>query len=81
MMKFRHLILALFAVAILGAVGCAGTPTQPEQAGLASSSVDYRYMSEVERQARRSGVKVRWVNPPRRMIRQTQESQESSERF
>ena len=80
-MKIRHLMFALSTVGILGAVGCAATPTQPEQTRQVSSAIDYRYMSQVERQARRAGVKVQWVNPPRRMIRQDEESQESSEQL
>ena len=80
-MKTRHLIVVLSTIGILGAVGCAGTPTQPEQARHGSSSVDHNYMNAVERQARRSGVQVRWVNPPRRMIRQDEESQEGSEQL
>jgi hypothetical protein len=76
-MRMRHLILALSTVAILGAVGCAGTPTQSEESRKSSSSVDSIYMHEVERRARRTGVHVHWVNPPRKSVRvQFEEAQE-----
>lgn len=79
-MKIRFLILTLFTAGILGMAGCAGTPPQPEQSFHAGSSIDYRYIGEVERRARTSGVRIQWVNPPRTSTSNDADIQSDSER-
>lgn len=76
-MNKRHLIVAFSTLAVLSAAGCAGTQTHPDPARQSSSSVDHTYMHEVERRAKRTGVQVRWVNPPRRVQRTTGEEEET----
>lgn len=61
-------------VLVLGLSACASTSAplatapQPETAVVATndgkSQEDLRYMSQVERIAKRRGVRVQWVNPP-----------------
>src|SRR5882762_11625202 len=54
----------LLAIAALGLCGCASTP----KSGLATSydDVDHARMAIIEEQAARSGVRVFWMNPPRK---------------
>lgn len=60
---------AILALATLGLAACAGTeersayvPPDP----VVGSSVDSGYVNNVERIARRQGIKVTWVNAPRK---------------
>ncbi len=72
-MKTRHLLvpilLPMVTAGLLAISGCATTTDRNEQQRQGTSSVDHTYVRQVERQARRSGVRVQWVNPPRRAER------------
>ena len=64
----RFSVLALAAtLAATGLSGCAGAP---RQAWVQSESdpFDRTYMARVEHEAMRRGVRVLWVNPPRREV-------------
>lgn len=60
---------ALSALAILCAAfalsACATTPTDQAGSSNKQSNIDHRYVAAVNRQARRVGTQVVWVNPPR----------------
>ncbi len=58
MKKFLPLFALILSVLL---VGCAGGPQKASPVEL-----DSHYMSTVENAARRTGVEVRWVNPPMR---------------
>lgn len=59
--------LAALASLILLA-GCASTPTPDTSSttSAATRNVDHAYVNAVDRQASRTGVRVFWVNPPRK---------------
>jgi len=64
MMTKRLAVTAL----MLGTVflsACATTPRNADDASSNRSAVDQRYVAAVNRQARRTGTQVYWVNPPR----------------
>jgi hypothetical protein len=56
----KRLMIALCATLFLSA--CASMQGQPTTESLI---VDGRYMQAVEQNARRMGVRVEWINPPR----------------
>ena len=59
---------AVLALATFGLAACAGTAERsayvPPSPVIGSSAVDNVYVSNVERIARRQGIKVTWVNAP-----------------
>jgi type IV pilus biogenesis protein CpaD/CtpE len=55
----------LLAIAALGFAGCASAP-KSELATTDDNGVDRARMAVIEQQALRSGVRVFWVNPPRK---------------
>lgn len=55
----------LLAIAALGFAGCASAP-RSELATADDDGVDYARMTAIEQQALRSGVRVFWMNPPRK---------------
>ena len=66
---------AVLSVSLLGLAACAssgGTTsynTPARQYSQAGADSDQQYMARVEATARRRGVEVRWVNPPRKVAR------------
>lgn len=52
-------LVSLFLLA-----GCASTPSPDTSQTI--RNVDHAYVNAVDRQASRTGVRVFWVNPPRR---------------
>ena len=52
----------LLAIASLGFGGC----TALQKTEVAANGLDHEKMTAVEQQAQRSGVRVFWVNPPRK---------------
>ena len=58
-------LLLLLAIAGFGLAGCASAP-KPEGATAGDDGVDHAKMGVIEEQALRSGVRVFWVNPPRK---------------
>ncbi len=73
MVKFFIAILALFAV---GLSGCATTTEE----GNSLRTTDGQYVHAVERQARRLGVRVEWVNPPRARVRDAERREPQRQR-
>ncbi|OAB61898.1 hypothetical protein AY599_07080 [Leptolyngbya valderiana BDU 20041] len=67
----KRLMIAIVASLFLSA--CAGMQGQPTTESLI---VDGRYMQAVEQNARRMGVRVEWVNPPRQERVEAPESRE-----
>ncbi len=65
MKKFAMLFASLLALAL---IGCASAP-EPRS----PTVVDSAYVGAVESQARRAGVDVQWINPPRRARKQVEE--------
>jgi type IV pilus biogenesis protein CpaD/CtpE len=58
-------LLLLLAIAALGLSGCASAP----KSGLAAvndDGVDHARMAIIEEHAARSGVRIFWMNPPRK---------------
>lgn len=55
------------------ASGCATTPADPVSATGKQSVVDQQYVGAVNRQARRMGTRVVWINPPREKDRRKRE--------
>lgn len=62
----------LAAAAILVAMVLSGCATAPRTAPMQSNldPLDAAYMARVEHEAMRRGVRVQWVNPPRRELPQ-----------
>lgn len=56
------ILLATLATALLA--GCASTP--PSDAAPKVRGVDQAYIDTIDRHATRAGVRVHWINPPRR---------------
>ena len=54
----------LLAIAALGFCGCASTPKS--EPATSYDDVDHARMAIIEEQAARSGVRVFWMNPPRK---------------
>jgi len=54
----------LLAIAALGFCGCASTPKS--ELTVNDDGVDRARMTIIEEQAARSGVRVFWMNPPRK---------------
>lgn len=54
----------LLAIATIGVGGC--TSTAQQDPALRDDGIDRAKMTAVEQQAERSGVRVFWVNPPRK---------------
>ena len=61
-MRIAHLLLALAATLLLSA--CASGGASLTKSGHSARS-DLAYIARVEQVARRRGVQVHWVNPPR----------------
>ncbi|MCB1552219.1 MAG: hypothetical protein KDJ14_00320 [Xanthomonadales bacterium] len=57
--------MACVASLILLAAGCASSGSSYAATKVSPFSVDQTYMGQVEAIARRRGVDVHWVNPPR----------------
>ncbi|AKS40627.1 hypothetical protein [Wenzhouxiangella marina] len=65
--------LILISVLSLSLLGCAASSeTRPESS---FKSIDQSYVNAVEYQARRAGVRVEWVNPPRASESELQQNQ------
>lgn len=60
----RFGIVSVALVSLLLAA-CASTPTPPPVAGSTTFSTDLEYVATVEDKARRRGVAVVWINPPK----------------
>lgn len=65
---------SLLAAAVLSLAACASTPrsdlvASADQANPGDYAVDQRYVEAVERASRTAGVRVVWVNPPRKADR------------
>ncbi|MGJ7903585.1 hypothetical protein [Lysobacter sp. 1R34A] len=65
--------IAVLSLSVLGLAACAGTHTKTSYAepsvskhAIAGMSRDERYVSAVERVAKRRGIEVVWINPPDR---------------
>jgi len=56
--------LLLLAIAALGLCGCASAPKA--ELAVSDDGVDRARMTIIEEQAARSGVRVFWMNPPRK---------------
>ena len=54
----------LLAIAALGFAGCASAPKS--ELATTDDGVDHARMVVIEQQALRSGVRVFWMNPPRK---------------
>lgn len=70
-----RLRIAVLSLSVLGLAACAGTQSKtayvaPATVGAAPAAAapsrDDAYVAQVERIARRRGIGVVWVNPPRR---------------
>jgi hypothetical protein len=59
-------LTALVIPALMTLVGCAAVPQPQAQAPGADDGVDYQRMALIERAAAARGVKVLWVNAPRK---------------
>ena len=57
-------LLLLLAIAALGLCGCASAPKS--ELAVSDDGVDRASMAIIEEQAARSGVRVFWMNPPRK---------------
>lgn len=66
--------VAVLSVSLLGLAACAssggatGYDTPSRQYAQTDVDSDRQYMARVEAAARRRGVEVRWVNPPRKTV-------------
>ncbi len=58
MKRFKIVVLSLVTLLVCA---CA-TPTAPQPS---TNQVNQNYIDTVEHRARRSGVRVQWINPPR----------------
>lgn len=65
MKTYAPLFASLLALAL---IGCANAP-EPRS----PTEVDKAYVGAVESEARRMGVDVQWINPPRRARAQAEE--------
>lgn len=63
----KRIAFVVLASASLFLAACASAPTQQRPP---ESAVDHTYVNTVEYHARRAGVRVEWVNPPRIRDRQ-----------
>lgn len=68
MMMKRMICWALLAAA-LGLAGCASGGAARLQPVAKAQQTDSRYVAQVEAIAKRRGVEVRWVHPPREVDR------------
>lgn len=77
-----YLRVAVLSLSVLGLSACAGSQTKSSYVepslskhAVAGMTRDERYVSAVERVAKRRGIEVVWVNPPdrRRMVSHQEE--------
>jgi ABC-type glycerol-3-phosphate transport system substrate-binding protein len=67
-MKRFALISAIGPAAALVLAGCGSMPSTPVVQQRGASEIDFAKMARVERAAEASGVKVVWIQPPRKAV-------------
>ena len=73
-MKNARLALPALLISALFLSACA--TTGPGESAGHRDAVDYRYVNAVNREARRAGIEVHWVNPPRERDRRKKRQQQ-----